>query len=165
MAAAGEAVSMPRQIGALVAGWLLPGAGHAVLGRYRRAALFAAIVLGSFGLGLAHDARLALIDPNDATRWGPRRLPGVYLSLTQLQVIASLGTGPLDAVARIAVYGEPAYVLSTVSDDRREKLLNVFRSRMRSETSPYGTAYLWTAGLMNLLLLLDVWDIGRGRKP
>ncbi len=28
----------------------------------------------------------------------------------------------------------------------------------------YGTAFLVTAGLMNLLLVLDVWDIGRGRK-
>jgi hypothetical protein len=28
----------------------------------------------------------------------------------------------------------------------------------------YGTAFLLTAGLMNLLLVLDVWDISRGKK-
>ena len=28
----------------------------------------------------------------------------------------------------------------------------------------YGSAFLLTAGLMNLLLILDVWDIVRGRK-
>jgi hypothetical protein len=28
----------------------------------------------------------------------------------------------------------------------------------------YGTAFLLTAGLMNLLLVLDVWDIGGGKK-
>lgn len=28
----------------------------------------------------------------------------------------------------------------------------------------YGTAFMLTAGLMNLLLVLDVWDIGSGRK-
>jgi len=28
----------------------------------------------------------------------------------------------------------------------------------------YGTAFLLTAGLMNLLLVMDVWDIARGRK-
>jgi len=28
----------------------------------------------------------------------------------------------------------------------------------------YGTAFLVTAGLMNLLLVLDVWDIMAGRK-
>lgn len=29
----------------------------------------------------------------------------------------------------------------------------------------YGTAFLLSAGLMNLLLILDVLDIARGRKP
>lgn len=28
----------------------------------------------------------------------------------------------------------------------------------------YGGAFVATAGLMNLLLILDAWDIGRGRK-
>lgn len=28
----------------------------------------------------------------------------------------------------------------------------------------YGTTFLLTAGLMNLLLVLDAWDISRGRK-
>ena len=41
----------------------------------------------------------------------------------------------------------------------------VFRDRTRSSRSIYGTAYLWTAGLMNLLLLFDVWDIGMRGKP
>ena len=40
----------------------------------------------------------------------------------------------------------------------------IFRQRARSGVSIYGTAYLWTAGLMNLLLLFDVWDIGRQRR-
>jgi hypothetical protein len=31
-------------------------------------------------------------------------------------------------------------------------------------TYEYGCAYLLTAGLMNLLLMLDAWDIGSGRK-
>jgi hypothetical protein len=28
----------------------------------------------------------------------------------------------------------------------------------------YGSAFILTAGLMNILLALDVWDIARGRK-
>ena len=28
----------------------------------------------------------------------------------------------------------------------------------------YGFAFLLTAGLMNLLLVIDVWDIANGRK-
>ena len=31
-------------------------------------------------------------------------------------------------------------------------------------TYEYGCAYLLTAGLMNLLLVLDAWDIATGRK-
>jgi hypothetical protein len=31
-------------------------------------------------------------------------------------------------------------------------------------TYEYGCAFLLTAGLMNLLLMLDVWDIAIGRK-
>jgi len=31
-------------------------------------------------------------------------------------------------------------------------------------TYEYGCAYLLTAGLMNLLLMLDAWDIAKGRK-
>ena len=29
----------------------------------------------------------------------------------------------------------------------------------------YGTAFMLSAGLMNLLLVLDCWDIGHGKKP
>ena len=31
-------------------------------------------------------------------------------------------------------------------------------------TYEYGCAYLLTAGLMNLLLMLDAWDVANGRK-
>ena len=34
-----------------------------------------------------------------------------------------------------------------------------------SVTYEYGCAYLLTAGLMNLLLMLDAYDIAVGRKP
>lgn len=137
---------------AVAAGWLLPGSGHVLLGRIRRGILFAVLVLGSFALGLAHDGRLALHDDRQPF-------------LTALQVVANLGVGPADVLARLSVYGEPAYALpSNPSDPRYDPRLRIFRDRTRSALSIYGTAYLWTAGLMNLLLLFDVWDIGTGRK-
>lgn len=138
---------------AVAAAWVLPGLGHVVLRRYGRAALFAALVLGSFGIGLAHDGRLALHDPNERF-------------LTSLQLVANLGVGPLDLAARLAVYGEPAYSVAPMSADPGvAERLATFRDRARSLESAYGTAFLWTAGLMNLLLLFDVWDIARGRHP
>jgi len=147
-----QSSDLPRAILAVALGWLVPGAGHLLLGRVSRGLIFAALVWGSFGLGLAHDGRLALRD---------QRQP----LLTSLQIVANLGVGPADVVARFAVYGEPVYTMlaprgSAASNQRQE----IFRSRARSAVSIYGTAYLWTAGLMNLLLLFDIWDIGRGRS-
>ena len=141
--------SRPRTLLAIAMGWRVPGLGHVLLGRVRRGALFFALVAGSFALGLAHDGRLALRDPRQSV-------------LTTLQLVANLGVGPADPLARIAVYGEAAY---TMPEDGSSRRLAIFRDRARSALSIYGTAYLWTAGLMNLLLLFDVWDIGRGRKP
>ena len=144
-------VSLGRTLLAIIAGWLVPGAGHAVLGRVRRAALFFLLIMGSFGIGLAEEGRLALYSPRDGF-------------LTGLQLVANLGVGPADALARIKVYGEAAYVLPDQSDPAQVPLLEKFRERQRSAVSAYGTAFLWSAGLMNLLLLLDVWDIAKRRK-
>ena len=100
---------------------------------------------------MAHDGRLALHDKRQH-----------YLSL--FQVVANLGVGPVDAIARTAVYGSPAYALPERQFNRPETELNkIFRDRTRSALSIYGTAYLRTAGIMNLLLLFDIWDIGRRR--
>jgi hypothetical protein len=148
--AAGDA-SFGRTLLALFAGWLVPGAGHAILGRVRRAGLFFLLIMGSFGIGLAEDGRLALYSPRDGF-------------LTGLQLVANIGVGPADALARIKVYGKAAYRLPDQSDPSHKPLIETFRERQRSAVSAYGTAFLWSAGLMNLLLLLDVWDIAKRRK-
>jgi len=144
-------VSSGRTAVALVAGWLVPGAGHAVLGRVRRGVLFFVLIMGSFGLGLAHDGRLALYAPREGF-------------LTALQLVANLGVGPADAFARMSVYGEAVYALPDQYAQAYKPLIETFRARQRSAVSAYGTAYLWSAGLMNLLLLMDVWDIAKRRK-
>ena len=79
-------------------------------------------------------------------------------------MIANAGVGPADVVARVRVYGGADYRLPEPTDPSFQKLEDTFRDRQRSAVAAYGTAYLWTAGLMNLLLLLDVWDIATGRK-
>ena len=137
---------------AVVAAWVFPGAGHVLLGRARRGVLFGAIIWSCIALGLAHDGRLALRDARQPF-------------LTGLQVVANLGIGPADMVARWAVYGSVVYTFPSSSRSGIDHpYTKIFRERTRSPLSIYGTAYLWTAGLMNLLLLFDVWDIGMGRK-
>ncbi len=152
-AGTGSAPGSERALVYVVMAWLLPGLGHWALGKTRRAIIFAVLILGSFGLGLAHDGRLALRDPKQPF-------------LSSLQVVANLGVGPLDLVARGMVYGELAFTLpmhrmSGSDEAQREE---TYRDRTRSPLSNYGTAYIWTAGLMNLLLLFDVWDIARKKK-
>jgi hypothetical protein len=137
---------------AVVAGWVVPGLGHVILGRAARGALFAALIVISFSLGLLHDGRLALRDRNQPF-------------LSSLQVVANVGVGVPDLVARWAVYGGAIYALprdpAFPAYGERSKVL---RDRARSPVSLYGTAYLWTAGLMNLLLLFEVWDIALRRR-
>jgi len=136
----------------LAAAWAVPGLGHVLLGRVGRGLLFAGIIWSAFGLGLAHSGRLALKDSRQPI-------------LSSLQLVANLGVGPADVAARVGVYGSPVYAFKGRPDARSEdRIERIFRERARSGVSIYGTAYLWTAGLMNLLLLFDVWDIGLKRK-
>ena len=108
------------RLAAIVASaWAVPGLGHILLGRVQRGLLFALLIWGAFGLGLAHEGRLALRDPRQPI-------------LSSLQVIANLGVGPADALARLSVYGKPVYRFQGVpywrSVDRVER---VFRERAR----------------------------------
>jgi hypothetical protein len=36
---------------------------------------------------------------------------------------------------------------------------------MTAPSYDYGTTYLWVCGLLNYLIILDVFDIAQGRKP
>jgi len=131
--------------------WLLPGLGHLVLGCKRRAAVFCAVVLLTFGLGLASDGAASVIDP---------RQPLSYLA-----TFDNLALGPLDLVARWRTFGRIVYRLpADEGDPVRVALTDRLRARVRSVTYEYGNTFLLTAGLMNLLLMLDVFDIASGRK-
>jgi len=65
---------------------------------------------------------------------------------------------PLSILATFAVSGAGLLNLAArfLSDNPSGTIL--------APTYEYGCAYLLTAGLMNLLLMLDAWDIAKGRK-
>src|SRR5690242_15669478 len=48
----------PSPVLACVAGWLVPGAGHFIVGQTRKAAIFFAVLTGMFVLGLGLGGRL-----------------------------------------------------------------------------------------------------------
>ena len=128
--------------------WLLPGAGHFYLGRRRRSLAFLGIVLATYLFGLGLDGRAYLAD---------REHP-----LTALATFANVGIGPLDLLQRHATYDR--FVWQLPAGPEREPLLAAMRARVRSQYSDYGSAFLLTAGLMNLLLILDAYDVAVGRK-
>ena len=65
---------------------------------------------------------------------------------------------PLTILATFAVHGAGLLPIAAraLSGNPGGSILSV--------TFEYGCAFLLTAGLMNLLLLLDAWDIAMGRK-
>lgn len=134
-----------------VLAWLLPGLGHLYLGKKGRGVAFFLVVLATFAFGLASGGTSSLIDPQQP--------------LTYLATFDNLALGPLDLVARAASVGGLVYRLPPDENDpRRTALMTHLRERVRHPTYEYGTTFLLTAGLMNLLLLLDVFDIAMGRK-
>lgn len=52
----------PRGVVAFVAGLLIPGAGHLLSGRIKRAVLLGVVLIGAFTLGILLHGRLATID-------------------------------------------------------------------------------------------------------
>ena len=64
-----------------------------------------------------------------------------YLSV--LATLADLGVGPVYAIAHWLGWGA---------------------GRVASATHEIGNTFHWSAGVMNMLLMLDTWDIALGRK-
>ena len=133
--------------------WFLPGAGHLLLRRTVPGLVLMAVVLTTFGVGLALDGTVYAMDPEQP--------------LSYLSTVANVGMGPLDLWARSLSYGGLRY---RIPDGRsgaveRERVLQVMRARYSAPTHSYGRTFLLTAGLMNLLLVLDVYDYCIGRKP
>jgi len=132
--------------------WVFPGLGHLYLGKRRRAIVFCLVVLASFTLGIGSFGCSSLIDQEQP--------------LSYLATFDNLALGPLDFVARMVTFGSLAYRLPlNPSDSRRIELTDRLRDRVKQVTYEYGNTFLLTAGLMNILLILDVFDIATGRKP
>jgi hypothetical protein len=119
-----------------VAAWAIPGAGHLWLGRRRTGLILLVALLVMFCIGLATHGRLV----------PPTTITGLFdLSdpLVGLMCIADLGIGAAYFLAQALGYG--------VGD-------------VRAVTYEYGNTFLIVAGLLNLLVVIDAYDIAVGRK-
>jgi hypothetical protein len=82
----------------LIAGWLVPGAGHFLLRKWGRGALLAASILGMFALGLAMHGELK---------------SEVHDILDMLGLAGDLGNGLLYLVSRFAGWGADKVQITT----------------------------------------------------
>jgi TM2 domain-containing membrane protein YozV len=82
----------------LIAGWLIPGAGHFLLGKWGRGALLAGSVVGMFVTGLALDGKL---------------YANAHDILEALGLAGDLGNGLLYFVSRLAGWGGEQVMVTT----------------------------------------------------
>jgi len=137
---------------ACILAWALPGAGHLYLGKKGKAAVFFLVVTATFLLGLEMDGRVYLASADQP--------------LSYLATFANLGLGPMDLIGREVSYDRIIYFLPDERDRAlHQKILDRTRSQILQPTHEYGTTFILTASLMNMLLILDAFDIGIGRKP
>lgn len=111
------------------AGWLVPGAGHFMLGKTGKAAAFFLLLTAMYVIGLAIGGRL---------------FPFGFAE-------------PLVFLAALAEW--------TVALPRLAALVGGFgQGQVTSATYEYGNTFVIVSGLMNALVLLDVYDRATGRK-
>lgn len=140
-----------RTVVACALAWLMPGAGHLYLGRKVKAAVFFVVVSATFLLGLAMEGRVYLAASDQP--------------LSYLATAANLGIGPMDLIGRRASYERVIYFMPPERERAlHQEILDVTRRRILASTHEYGTTFILTASLMNILLILDAFDIGIGRK-
>jgi hypothetical protein len=127
----------------LFGSWFLPGFGHWRLGKKRRALVFAVVIFCAFITGVLLDGEIGTPKPQAPFSW--------------LAAFACLGNGVLTLGRLVWLNGLGG-------------LLGGFPFDLAGGGSPsaagfaYGNTFLYTAGLMNLLAVLDVSDIARGEK-
>jgi hypothetical protein len=112
-----------------VAGWILPGLGHALLRMWGRALAFFLAVGLLVLIGAGMRGNLFASSGNDA--------------FDSLGYIADMGTGTFYFLARS---------------------LEKNGADVSHATGDYGTRFLATAGVLNLLAALHAYEVARGRK-
>jgi hypothetical protein len=118
-----------RALATGIAGWLVPGLGHALLKMWGRAVICFLTVGLLVIIGARMRGNIFTSNGNDA--------------FDSLGYMADLGTGCFYAVAR---------------------LLEVNGADVSHAGGDYGTRFLATAGVLNLLAALHAYEAARGRK-
>src|SRR5262249_53744491 len=117
-----------------IIGWAVPGGGHILQAKWGRGLLLLVAILTMFVLGLYMDGRLVSLRGESS----PDAF-GTLFSYLQALAEASVGVAYFIAKQIGLGIGEP-----------------------KAFAYDYGNKYLYTAGLLNLLVILDAYDIALG---
>ena len=118
----------------VLAGWLIPGAGHFLLKKTGRGALLFAAVLLMFLFGLSMSGMM----------FTPEKGPDYLTSLINYGgFVCNLAAGGMYLLATMFGYSQPD---------------------MPGAGHDYGTKFLVTAGLLNILAMVDAYEIAAGKK-
>ncbi len=109
--------------------WLVPGAGHLLLGRRQKGLVFLVAVPAMFVVGLALQGRVFPFEFGQ----------------------------PLVALAAVASRGVGLVAFAT-------GWLDLGRGIVTAASYEYGNAFLIVSGLLNMLIVLDAFDVASGRK-
>lgn len=126
----------------VVAAWLIPGAGHFLLKKHLRGALLAFAVVAMFGFGIM--MRGSTFQQAFFTMMEQVPKPDVLTRLMNTGgYLGNLSTGVLYFLTTWFGYNQPE-VAGHVHD--------------------YGTKFLVAAGLLNILAMVDVFEIATGKR-
>ena len=129
-----------RRTAAVLAAWLVPGAGHLVLGKTGRALLFFVTIAGAFVLGVSLHGHLYWPTPDASSVLH-------FDLITVLWFFAEIGSGLCYIVSYALGIGTAPIPQAAVSP-----------------TFEYGNTFMFLAGLLNYLVIHDAFDIAAGRK-
>jgi hypothetical protein len=118
----------------VASGWLIPGAGHLLLGRRGRAAIIFSTVLVTFLVGILLR--------------GPLFEPG----------------GPGDVLSRLIQYGGFIGDLAAGLPYLLARWLGYFPPDLAGHNPDYGSKLIVAAGLLNILAMVDAYEINSRQK-
>jgi len=139
----GAAVRKKAPPALLIAAWFIPGLGHWVLGKRTRALVFGVVIVSAFVTGVLLNGELGTPRPANPFSW--------------MAAFACAGNGVLYLGRLLWLNGLGG-------------LIEGIPFALQGGGNPaaagfaYGNTFLYTAGLMNLLTVLDVSDFASGEK-
>ena len=137
----GAAVKRKAPPALVLAAWFIPGLGHWILGKRTRALVFGAVIVSAFVTGVLLNGEMGVPKPGNPFSW--------------MAAFACFGNGVLYLGRLLWLNGLGG-------------LISGIPFALQGGGNPaaagfaYGNTFLYTAGLMNLLTVLDASDIACG---